>query len=519
MRRYAFDYPPDQIEKHDCDVVIIGSGLAGLYTALNIDESLSCVVLSKEKNNDCNSFLAQGGIAAVCKQDDAFETHYNDTLRAGARLCDKEAVKVLVGEAPEDILKLMSVGVAFDMDEQGHLHVTQEGGHSRKRVVHCGGDATGREVIQKLTEVVAARPNVTIKYDTFFVDVITDKGRTAGVWTYENGHKLYVAPNVVICSGGIGQIYRYTTNPAGATGDGIAAAVRAGVKVRHMEFVQFHPTALFNQKEEERFFLVSEAVRGEGGILRNEKGEQFMKGRHPMGDLAPRDIVAREIMKEIEKSEMPYVYLDITSKSKQYLVDRFPTIYQECEKQGIDMSEQFIPVCPVQHYFMGGIETDLNGSSNIPGLYACGEAACTGVHGANRLASNSLLECLVFGRRCAQHINHQSDWITIKNNVKDIAGTVISDFTPSLEPPAPNDFSQTRQEIKKIMHQYVGINRNAQGIEKGLKRIDSIAEDIESFRFSTHEHVEVWNMAIVARQIMRAAGEREESIGAHYRES
>ncbi|WP_094552005.1 L-aspartate oxidase [Petroclostridium xylanilyticum] len=507
MRRFAFYGKIEALEKVYCDVVIIGSGIAGLYTAFNIDGKLSCTVLSKGKIDGCSSYLAQGGIAAVVQDDDKFELHYNDTLYAGAGICNAEAVKVLVSEGPQDIQRLISAGVHFDADDSGRLHATREGGHTKNRILHCGGDSTGREVEKTLFSLVATKSNVTLKENTFLVDIVTHEGKAAGVVVYDEGYKLYISPNVVICSGGIGQVYKYTTNPAGATGDGIAAAIRAGARVENMEFVQFHPTALFHQGTGERYFLISEAVRGEGGILRNQRGERFMPARHPMGDLAPRDIVAREIFREIRKSSIPYVYLDITSKSQQYLSQRFPTIYKECERRGIDMAKQFIPVCPVQHYFMGGIRTDLNGMSSIPGLYACGEAACTGVHGANRLASNSLLECLVFGRRCAEHIN---------GTQRDMPDYPVN-FEEKYEYKEIN-VSDIKEKIKDTMNEKGGIIRNKKELETGLEVIDEILLQLQNIYLPTQEHIEIFNMAIVAQHILAAALKRKECIGAHYRD-
>ncbi|MDK2933815.1 MAG: L-aspartate oxidase [Clostridiales bacterium] len=515
MRRFAFHCDLEKVEKIYSDVVIVGSGIAGLYTALNVDDHLFCVIFSKDKKEACNTYLAQGGIAAVTQKDDSFEFHYKDTLYAGAGLCDEEAVRVLVTEGPREIKRLISFGIHFDMDDNCNLHATREGGHTRNRILHCGGDATGKEVVQKLTGLVVNKPNVTLKDDICLIDIITHRGRAEGVLVYEKGYKLYISPNIVICSGGIGQIYQYTTNSQSATGDGIAAAIRAGAKCENMEFVQFHPTALFQTDTSQRFFLISEAVRGEGGILRNVKGERFMVTQHPMGDLAPRDIVAREIFKEIQKSNTSHVYLDITSKSKHFLMQRFPTIYHECKKRDIDISKQWIPVCPVQHYFMGGVKTDLNGMSSIVGLYVCGEAACTGVHGANRLASNSLLEGLVFSRRCAQHINRQAQ--SLKSFVSHINTIQYNDCTDKKILQEINT-AAIRQKIKEVMSKYGGIIRNQKGLSAGLEIIDEILAQFENAYLSTPKDIEAFNMAIIAKKVLVSALRRKQCVGAHYRD-
>ena len=405
MRRYLFGRDLPIAETLHYDTIIIGSGIAGLYAALNLDANISCAVLTKEGVDISNSWLAQGGIAAAISKNDRPQFHYEDTLTAGAGLCDKRSVRVLVDEGPNDIAMLRSWHVPFDMDEDGDLQIGREGGHRQNRIVHAHGDATGRETVKVLAAIAADKENITFLQNTFLVDILTEGDHATGLIVYQDGYKLIAAHSIIICTGGIGQIYIHSTNPSVATGDGLAAALRAGARLQNMEFIQFHPTGLYCKTQESRSFLISEAVRGDGGLLKNSSGERFMVGQHPMNELAPRDIVARSIVREMGKTGEDHVFLDITSKSIDFLAARFPTIYNECLKRGIDISRDYIPVCPVQHYIMGGIKTDLNGMTNIPGLYACGEAAHTGVHGANRLASNSMLECLVFGRRAARHIS------------------------------------------------------------------------------------------------------------------
>ncbi len=509
MRRYLFDENIENFETHEIDVAIIGSGIAGLYAAYNLNSAMSCVIFTKENADTSASALAQGGIAVVSESDDTFEYHFKDTIRAGAGLCDEDAVHTIVEEGPWDINKLIELGCNFDKDASGRLKVTMEGGHGRRRIIHSGGDATGFEIVRTLKELVHGCPNVSLLENYFIADIVTNNGSVAGIAAYNNGWHFFKTSHVIIAAGGIGQVYRYTTNPLVATGDGIAMALRAGAALKDMEFVQFHPTGFYSETSRNRqCFLISEAVRGEGGILLNEKGERYMVGRHELAELAPRDIVARENYREIENQSLPYVLLDITSKPESFLTERFPTIYQNCLKSGINIAHQPIPVGPVQHYMMGGIKTDLWGATNIRGLYAAGEAACTGVHGANRLASNSTLECLVFGRRCATSVNNLMD-------------------EPKIEPPKiaaskfdsiDIDIVKEKNNIKGIMVKHCGIVRNGKSMADGLEKLIEIIEKIEPAAYTSIPMMELYNMALVSKSIMTAAIARKESVGAHYRE-
>ncbi|SMC46438.1 L-aspartate oxidase [Papillibacter cinnamivorans] len=495
------------------DVLIVGAGLAGLYTALHVSPDLKCAVLSKEGIDISNSWLAQGGIAAAVAKDDRPRFHYQDTLVAGAGLCDKKAVQVLVDEGPGDIHTLMSLHVPFDLDEEGDLQITREGGHNRNRVVHAGGDATGRETVKVLAALAGQRPNISFLEHTFFVDILTGGpgGPVTGALIFRDGaFELVSTRKIVICTGGIGQVYLHSTNPAVATGDGIAAAMRAGAKLRNMEFIQFHPTGLWSPHPEDRAFLISEAVRGEGGLLKNKDGTRFMVGVHELCELAPRDIVARAIVREMAKTGTDHVFLDITSKPEQALAARFPTIYNECLRRGINIARDYIPVFPVQHYLMGGIQTDLNGMTNISGLYACGEAAYTGVHGANRLASNSMLECLVFGRRAAMHID--------KNIEREQSAPL-----PVLPQAAPRqagnlDYKALRRKIQVTMNDYGYVIRTKAGLTEALAVVSGILEQLRQCCDNSKEYYEVYNVALVAQSILEAALARRESVGAHYRE-
>src|SRR5256712_14208230 len=393
------------------DFVVVGSGIAGLSFALKAAKHGSVAVITKRKGADTNTAWAQGGIACVTSGEDSFELHVHDTLEAGAGLCDEAVVRTVVTEGPERVRELMELGLQFDEREvSGHreLDLGKEGGHSKRRVLHVR-DETGKEIEQTLLRELARQPYAELLENRMAVDLITasklrfateDRCDGAYVLDEKTGEVETIrSDRVVLATGGCGKVYLYTTNPDIATGDGVAMAWRAGVEIANMEFVQFHPTCLFHP--EAKSFLISEAVRGEGGILRNNRGEDFMKRYDRRGSLAPRDIVARAIDAEIKRSGAKCVFLDITHRSPEFIRERFPHIYQTCLRFGIDISKQAIPVVPAAHYQCGGIKTDVNGATSLPGLYAIGEVACTGLHGANRLASNSLLEGLVVTHRAA----------------------------------------------------------------------------------------------------------------------
>ena len=486
------------------DVVIVGAGLAGLYTALNVDERFSCLILAKDRIDISNTWYAQGGIAAAVSSDDAPIFHLEDTLIAGAGLCNQAAVGVLVAEGPDDISRLVSLHVPFDVDEAGDLSITREGGHRKNRIVHAGGVATGREAGKTLAHIVAQQANISFSENTCFYDLILDdNGTVSGIVAKKDEQFILIqTKKVVVATGGIGQVYKSTTNPSVATGDGIAAAMRAGARVKNLEFIQFHPTGLWTPVPEDRDFLISEAVRGEGGLLKNKEGVRFMEGTHELNELAPRDIVARAVFKEMHRTGDDHVFVDITAKSEEFLKHRFPTIYEECLKHGVNIAHDWIPVCPVQHYLMGGIETDLYARTSIPGLYAAGEAANTGVHGANRLASNSMLECL-----------------------EDINKTLItSSKTPVImpeltcRPAAEIDYKAIRRTIKDLMSEHGYVIRNEQGLTYALGQISEIKKELESVYDNSTAYLETLNMATIAVAILTAALIRRESIGSHYRE-
>ncbi len=509
MKRYVLDISGGDGLIHDTDVAIIGSGLAGLYAAYHMDPALSCALFTKERMETSSSSLAQGGIAAVTEKDDHFLYHYADTMGAGAGLCNDKAVRLIVEEGPREIGVMQALGTRFDIDSSGHLLTTREGGHGMNRILHAGGDATGLEMVRALKKSIRGKKSVGIYENAFVADVLTQDNQVTGLTVFENNRwHIYRTRFVIIATGGLGQIYRYTTNPTVATADGFAIAQRAGARLSDMEFIQFHPTGLYTPENRNRqCFLISEAVRGEGGILLNDAGERFMKGRHPLWELAPRDIVAREIYREIQHQQSPYVRLDITHRPKDFLIRRFPTIYHKCKEHGIDITKDCIPVGPVQHYMMGGVKTDLNGQTGVAGLLCCGETACTGVHGANRLASNSTLECLVFGRRCADSVREAFDG-----------------SKPLTAWPQPENTAETEIDteaaiigLKGIMVKYCGILRDGGLLAHGLAHVNALLTRLTPARLRTLRDIELYNMASVAAAILQGALARKASVGAHYR--
>lgn len=511
-RRYLFGKDINSLPRLSYDVLIVGSGIAGLYAGLHIDTSLKCAIITKMDIEQCNSYLAQGGIAAVISPDDKFESHVEDTLKAGAGMCNVEAVETLVKEGPENIKELVELDVPFDTNPEGELQITKEGGHSCRRIVHCGGDATGRETTRRLGQIALSRKNTDVLMTTYLIDIITDNGKVIGalVSDKKGDMKVILSPSIIMCTGGIGYLYRYTTNPRVSVGDGIAAAARAGAVIENMEMVQFHPTTLIAPSKSERLFLISEAVRGEGAILRNKEGTAFMDGVHPLRDLAPRDIVARGILAELERSGDENVFLDVSHMTEEFFSKRFPTIYNECISFGIKVPFEPIPVRPAQHYLMGGIKTDLDGMTNIEGLYACGEAACTGIHGANRLASNSVLECLVFSRRAARHINCAKRAPVDKDIVLSTEDVVGTKTLTNLE------IREMRNTIRTTMTDFVGPLRKPSEIKKAISILENMLDLLYDVTMCDHDEFEIYSMVQSALMIARAAIARPESIGAHY---
>lgn len=505
--RYLVDVQLNGLPVIEKDVIVIGAGIAGLFTAIRASENNSVLMITKKSLLDSNTRYAQGGIAAVISEDDSPEYHRQDTLIAGAGLCSNEAVDVLVHEGPRGVRSLIKMGTQFDVENDGEYALTKEGAHSQRRILHANGDATGYEIVRALSENAVSNPKIEVWDDSFVIDLVTQDDECCGVIVQKpNGQRLFVKGKAtILCSGGAGQLYRYTTNPEVATGDGIAMAYRAGAFIQDVEFLQFHPTSLCYPGAPR--FLISEAVRGEGAVLRNIKGERFMDRYHEQMELAPRDIVARAIVSEMEATRSTFVYIDITNESPDMVKHRFPTIYEYCLKYGLDLTSDWIPVAPAMHYMMGGVKTDLNGETNIKRLFACGEVSSTGVHGANRLASNSLSEAIVFGRRIVKRINELSDLLiepVIENELERIN-------TPM------QAVVERRLKLQKIMVRYVGLRRDAKGLGKGLEELKRQLPIFQSI-LTEREDYEFANLLTCAMLTTEAALQREESRGGHYRE-
>lgn len=494
------------------DFVIIGSGIAGLFTALKASEFGKVVILTKKSIEDSNTGLAQGGIAAAVHEEDSPFLHLEDTLEAGAGLCDIEAVDVLVREGPDRVRELITAGAIFDMKD-GNISLAREGAHSKARILHAA-DTTGATIREALVKKCKECPDIEIIEGQFLIDILgNEKSKECyGVLIYDANNQenvIYQAQATIIATGGAGQLYQHTTNPDVATADGLAACFRAGCQLCDMEFIQFHPTVLYTLDAQR--FLISEAVRGEGGLLYNSKGVRFMASYHPLADLAPRDIVARAILSELAQDGSRYVYLDM--QNIHQVTKRFPNIYQTCLQKGIDISREWVPVSPAAHYTMGGILTNSYGETSLYGLYSCGEAACTGVHGANRLASNSLLEGIVFGQRIVdkvEEIMYRRRFKTEEIFANYDSAWVYQPLTEKIEPMV------ARQRLQDIMWDKVGIIRD----EKGLKQANLLVEEIYNnlaVGSSGLDYYETINMLIVARVIIQAALWRKESRGAHWR--
>lgn len=533
MHRYLVDFDTDHIQKEYHDIIIIGSGIAGVYTALEISPQYDIAILTKETLDISNSVLAQGGIAVSLDKEDSPELHFKDTLYAGAGLCEDDSVWVLVNEAASNIDKLCRFGVNFDRKNKKELSLTREGAHSKNRIIHAG-DTTGKEVCDKLIAGVKVQSNISIHERTFVVDMLTKEGTgngadgssCKGVLAYnedDGQFKLFMSDIIVCATGGFGQLYHYTTNPEVATGDGVCMAYRAGAELMDLEFIQFHPTVLYHPQN--KSFLISEAVRGEGALLRNIHGERFMPQYHELNELAPRDVVSRAIFEEMKKTRSTHVYLDITFKDKEYLENRFPNIYKTCLSYGIDISKDLIPVAPAEHYCMGGIRADVNGQTNISGFFACGECACNGIHGANRLASNSLLEGLVFGQKIAAQINHL---IERKNeSQRECSSACNKDSNPEYHASynshrvpvsaADLDREAAKSRIQKEMTENVGIIRNKEGLQHALFTVTELSAVLEEMKNESLKDFELQNIALLSRLVTETALEREESRGAHYR--
>jgi len=493
------------------DFAIVGSGIAGLRAAIALASTGRVLILTKADPGESNTGYAQGGIAVAIGDDDSPALHAADTIRAGDGLCDEDAVAVLVGEGPRYVRELIDWGTAFDRDGDGRIALGREAAHSVRRVLHAG-DATGREIGRALWQRVSELAPVTTLNHAFVVGIIVEDGITAGVRYFDRAGALREARarSVLLATGGAGQVYRETTNPAVATGDGIALASRAGVRLADLEFVQFHPTAL-NMTGAPRF-LISEALRGEGARLVNDRGEPFMTRYHPDGDLAPRDVVARSIVTEAARTGGP-VFLTLAHLDGDYVRRRFPTIVAMCRRLGLDVTRDLIPVGPAAHYMMGGVDTDVWGRTSLPGLYAAGEVACTGVHGANRLASNSLLEGLVFGARAAAAMQEPP------RAAESGRARVRADRSPG---PIPTSHEPlTISAVRDLMWRDAGLFRTRDALAAALVQLDAEYRSRTAASDARCDDADAWrhlNLVTVARHIARAALRREESRGAHFRQ-
>ena len=505
------------------DFVVVGTGVSGLSFALEASKHGSVAVITKRASENSNTAWAQGGICCVADDEDSFESHIADTVDAGAGLCDHDVVKTIVESAPSAIEKMVNIGVQFDRNSSGRYELGKEGGHSQRRILHSK-DTTGKEISEKLIYSAKQSENIEIFEHHFAIDIITTEklgvsgtNEVAGIYVLNEstGEILtFRSDKVVLCTGGCGRVYLYTTNPNIATGDGLAMAYRAGAEISNMEFIQFHPTCLYHH--ELKNFLISEAVRGEGGKLIGKDGNEFMHKYDPRGSLAPRDIVARAIDHEIKKTGQPCVYVDIRHKSREYIEERFPNIYKTCLSVNIDPAIDPIPVVPAAHYQCGGVKTDVDGKTSINGLYAIGEVACTGLHGANRLASNSLLEGAVMAFRAVEKINTENK----KNRPKN-KNLIIPDWTSG----EAEDVDElvviyhNWDEIRRLMGDYVSIVRTNKRLKRAATRLLNLRKEVQEFYWNfkiCSELLELRNLVDTASLVVNCAQRRKESRGLHY---
>jgi L-aspartate oxidase len=500
--RYLIGFDLPKLKKDFFDLIVVGSGIAALSLVAKVPPNLKVLVLTKGKPEESSTYYAQGGIAAAISPADQPKFHLEDTLEAGNGLCDLSAVEILVNEGPSRVEDLIEWGVEFDR-KNGDLVLGREGGHSLARIVHHG-DSTGREIERVLLKKVETLPNLDFRAGEFAIDLLTQESHCVGVIAFDEKESLkaYLAPHVVLATGGAGALYQSTTNPEIATGDGVAMAFRAGAYLADLEFFQFHPTAL-NTLENPRF-LITESLRGAGAYLVDSKGRRFMKGIHPLAELAPRYVVVKEMVKIIEEGEK--IFIDARHIATSELKQNFPGIFNHCLKLGLDLSKDLIPICPAAHFFIGGVRTDLKGRTNLSGLLACGEVAATYVHGSNRLASNSLLESLVFSQRIATFLSEEKPLIS----KTDLTNLCLS--TSNLKGHA----GQSVEAIQALMTEKVGILRRGDDLKEALEAFESMKR--QSIKVESRKSGEFANLLTVAELVARAAWRREESRGVHIRE-
>ena len=496
---------------HECDVLVVGSGIAGLTAALAASKTLRVALVTKGRLTETNTWYAQGGIAGAVGEADSVELHLADTLVVGQGLCDEAVVRAVVGEAPEALAGLRDYGVHFDLAEGGEVALAREGGHSLPRVLHSG-DATGAAIQRALTDALRASERVEVFEQRFLVDLLTERERCVGalvVDTATGAREVFWADAVVLATGGAGQAYRVTTNPAIATGDGLAAAWRAGARVADLEFVQFHPTALDHDAAPR--FLITEALRGEGAYLLDCSEERFMLGVHPLAELAPRDVVSREIEAVMARCGRGNVWLDARHLGEEYLRSRFPTIWDACAEAGYDLSRDLLPVAPAAHYLVGGVLVDVDGRSSLPGLYASGEVTASGLHGANRLASNSLLEGLVFSRRIARALQESSE-PPLRRRISWSA----PEARRVLDVRQGSEAALVSAAVKDVMQRHVGMSRSDEGLASAAADLEALGS-LDKAEGDTAAELEVANLLTVGTLIAHAAWLRTESRGCHFR--
>ncbi|MGL6196908.1 MAG: L-aspartate oxidase [Thermoguttaceae bacterium] len=537
IRRNLVSFHPKLIPHSFADVVVIGSGLAGLRAALAVDPKLDVLLVCKSNFTISNSVNAQGGIASVWEKTDSFEDHIEDTLLAGGELCDKRVVDHVIKNGPAEVLKLIEYGVNFDRSEdECDYALAREGGHSHSRVLHAFGDSTGKEIIRGVLEEANRRPNIRLCENTFVIDLLTSTGKCRGCIVYhknDSRKELIWAKQTIIATGGIGQLYRETTNPETATGDGIAIAYRAGAEVRDMEFIQFHPTVLYIAGSSRS--LISEALRGAGATLVDKNGYRFMYDYDPRGELAPRDVVSRSIVMQMMKTNSVNVFLDLSHKEPEWVYNRFPGIAEQCRLFDIDIATDRIPVRPGTHYIMGGITIDIDGRTTLPGLWAAGECAASGLHGANRLASNSLLEALVFGESCGRLAGEAAAHFTDDYNVQPVidqvcyslfdenfqadssARNLSEQSEKESEPSSGIDLADLRNALKSLMWRCAGVIRSADSLQEALDDCRRWSNYVLSRQFDSVEGWELQNMLLLSQLVLKGALLREETRGAHNR--